>query len=84
MGFVVCSYLFGELCEQILVLQNLWVGVEGGEGEEKEGGQLSRDPCSGNPFLKSSHKTIRLSLSSMRSEALIPDFFLISLLFLFA
>ncbi len=83
MGFVVCSYLFGELCEQILVLQDLWVGVEGGEGEEKEGGQLGRDPCSGNPFLKSHHKRIWLSLFCMRSKALSPDFFLISLHFLF-
>ncbi len=32
MGFVVCSYLLGEL----------WVGIEGGEGEEKEGGQLGK------------------------------------------
>jgi hypothetical protein len=43
--------LFGELCEQILVLQDLRVGVEGGEGEEEEGGQLRGNACSGYPLL---------------------------------
>ena len=39
--------LLGQLGEQVLVLQDVRVGVEGGEGVEEEGGELGGDPGPG-------------------------------------
>ena len=39
--------LLGQLGEQVLVLQDVRVGVEGGEGVEEEGGELGGDSSPG-------------------------------------
>ena len=38
--------MFGQLSEQVLILEDVGVWVEGGEGVEEEGGELSGHPGS--------------------------------------
>ena len=43
--------LLGELRQQVLVLQDVGVGVEGGEGVQEEGGELGGEASTGGSFL---------------------------------
>ena len=56
--------MFGQLCEQVLVLKYVRVWMKGGEGVEEEGGELGRD--TGSCSFLSGRKGIGDNLQSIQ------------------
>ena len=57
-----------ELSQQLLVLQDVGVGVEGGEGEGEEGGELGGDAGPGHPLLGEGDGEAHLELGQVLPE----------------